>query len=101
MTPRFGDADDDAAVCDSISAMIAPSSPLGLWPAGAGRAAYWSSARLRERFKRETLWTGVEDDDVPSLSSSSWCPRRSRRAFWLAFFFQALWEPGFLPMVIG
>ena len=66
------------------------------WLAGQLRAAYWSSARLSERLRRLTLWGGVLDDVL--VSSSSSCPRRSRRAFWLAFLRQALWEPGFLPI---
>ena len=52
--------------------------------------------RFKLRLRRETDWGGVLDDEL--VSSSFSCPRRSRRAFWLAFLRQALWEPGFLPI---
>ena len=60
--PRFGavELDDDAA--DSMSAMWAESS-AGRWAAGQElRVVYWSSARFKLRFKRETDAGGVLDD---------------------------------------
>ena len=91
--PRFGAAEHDAAAADSMSAIWAESG-LGRWAAGRGRSvAYRSSARFRERFKRETDAAGELDD---SLVSSPSCPRRSRCC--LAFLRQALWDPAFLPI---